>query len=283
MNAASPQGMQPGQDVQGLSGTVEDALLSPGPLRQVRFDLTSRCNLRCVYCAVSHPDYQGIDMPGPTVAQITALILGLARHNTLEPIDLNGHGETTFKDGWTDVCFALAERDVKIRITSNFAKAFDELELDALACMNSIGISIDSADRKLLQAVRRRVDIRQISINMALVRAAAVKLHRPPPKFGFLCGLYDKSAEDWENLARFAIASGVTKVEIWSLTEHLGLDVPEAERVRPLDDLSDGELRPRIRSVVRGISLLRRYGIDVVVQGGFVAALARRVGILANA
>ena len=32
-----------------------------------------------------------------------ALVLELAKHNRLDPIDLNGHGETTFREGWTDI------------------------------------------------------------------------------------------------------------------------------------------------------------------------------------
>jgi MoaA/NifB/PqqE/SkfB family radical SAM enzyme len=254
-------------------------LLAPGPVQQARLDLTSRCNLRCMYCAVSHPDYHGSDMSGAMVTRVVAMINALARHNRLDPIDLNGHGETTFVEGWSEICFALVERGIRVRLTSNFAKEFDENELAALASMDSINISIDSSDRKLLRSVRRRVDLRQILANMTHVRAAAVKLHRAPPNFGFLCGLYDKNTLNWDNFAEFAVASGVASVAIWSLTVHAGLDVPKEQRVCPLDELSDDELRPRISAVLRGLRLLERHGVSVNVQGGFVGALARRVGL----
>lgn len=262
---------------------VDSDWLRPGPIRRLRFDLSSRCNLRCVYCAVSHPNYQGADMSDANTKRVFRLIVELARHNRLDPVDLNGHGETTFREGWTEICFALVERGIRVRLTSNFAKAFDENELDALACLDSISISIDTAERKLLQSVRRRVDLRQIVINMALVKAAALKLHRAPPIFGFLCGLYDKNTLDWESFARFVVASGLTYIHIWSLTVHPGLDVPEGDGVLPLDDLSDSELRPRILSVLRGLKLLQRHGVSVVVQGGFVKTLAKRVGLDAGA
>jgi len=115
-----------------------------------------------------------------------ALVLELAKHNRLDPIDLNGHGETTFREGWTDICFALIERGVRVRITSNFAKSFDETELEALASMDEIAISIDTMDPKLLRDVRRKVDLRQIVTNVAFVRATAPRLHRRPPAFAFL-------------------------------------------------------------------------------------------------
>lgn len=261
----------------------DDGLLKPGPIRQVRVDLTSRCNLRCVYCAVSSPTYQGADMSNITAQKVVTLILELARYNPLEPIDLNGHGETTFRQGWTDICFALVERGIRVRLTSNFAKAFDENELEALACMDSIAISIDTADQMLLQRVRRRVDLRQITANMALIKAAALKLHRTPPTFGFLCGLYDKNTLEWDAFARFSIAAGIVHMGIWTLTPHPGLNVPDEDRVYPLDDLSDSDLRPRIESVLRGLKLLQRHGISVAVQANFIEALARRVGLEAAA
>jgi MoaA/NifB/PqqE/SkfB family radical SAM enzyme len=256
-----------------------DPLLEPGPIRQVRLDLTTRCNLRCVYCAVSHPSYRGTDMSDAVAKKAIALIVYLAQHYDLEPVDLNGHGETTFRANWTDCCFELLEHGVPLRLTSNFAKPFDMNELEALACMENIAISIDTADERLLQRLRRRVDLRQIMTSMTLVRAAALKLHRPAPKFGFISGVYDKNALEWEAFARFSIAAGISYMIIWNLAEHSGLDISEEERVRPLDDLPDDELKPRLSSVLRGLRLLRQHDVAVTVLGGFIEPLAGRVGL----
>ncbi len=256
---------------------VSEALLGPGPIQQVRLDVTSRCNLRCVYCAVSHSKYRGLDMSDAIVRQGIDLILDLSKYNPLETIDLNGHGETTYREGWTEICFALVERGIRVRLTSNFAKNFSEVELEALASMESIAISVDTADTGLLRGIRRRVDLRQIIASIAFVRATALRLHRHPPEFGFLCGLYDKNTSDWDSFARLAVGLGITRMELWSLTPHDGLDVPEKSRVRPLDDLTEQELIPRIRSIRRGLDLLRRHGVEVTIQGGFVDALERRV------
>jgi organic radical activating enzyme len=256
---------------------VAEALLNPGPIRHVRLDMTSRCNLRCVYCAVSHPDYRGADMDDAMVSRVLAAVLDLARHNDLEPVDLNGHGETTFRAGWTDLCFALIERGIRVRLTSNFAKNFSEIELEALASMDTIAISVDSSDAKFLRGVRRKVDLRQIVANMAFVRSTALKLHRPPSEFAFLCGLYDKNTSEWDEFARFTIAMGVKTVGLWSLTEHRGMNLPEKDQVRSLDDLSGVELSSRLSSIRRGLDLPRRHGVEVITQGAFIEALEHRV------
>jgi hypothetical protein len=91
--------------------------------------------------------------------------------------------------------------------------------------------------------------------------------------------VYDKSALEWDNFARLAIALDVAYVHIWSLTAHPDLDVPAGEQVRPLDDLSDNELKPRVQSVLRGLNLLQRHDVPVTVQGGFIEALAKRIGV----
>lgn len=262
-----------------MMALLDRDLLEPGPIRQVRLDLSSRCNLRCVYCAVSHPDYAGADMSETVASRATDLIGRLATHHPLGPVDLNGHGETTYRKGWTDAAFALIDKGVKVRLTSNFAKAFSDVELEALACMEHIAISIDTADRQLLQAVRRRVDVRQILLNIIQVRATAIKLDRAAPKFTFSSGLYDKSAVEWEAFARFAIACGVDLVEVWNLKPYEGLDVAPEEGVTSLDDLSDDELAPRMTSVLAGVRLLRRHQVEVHAHGDFIAKLARRVGL----
>ncbi len=92
-----------------------------------------------------------------------------------------------------------------------------------------------------------------------------------------------KNTVNWEDFARFTITNGVTEMAVWSLTPHLGLDLADSESVLPLDNLEDGELRPRILSVLRGLSILRSHNVRVSVQGDFVRALANRVGVDATA
>ena len=79
-------------------------LLGPGVIDYIRLDLTTRCNLRCVYCAVSQADYQGFDMAPDIVEKAKQAIVDLARHNSLVAVDVNGHGETTIVEGWEHIC-----------------------------------------------------------------------------------------------------------------------------------------------------------------------------------
>lgn len=260
---------------------VADELLMPGPLRKIHFDLTDRCNLRCVYCSVSNERYDGIDMPLALVHQSIALVSDLNKVYPDLIVYINGHGETTFREDWTSLIRPLFESGVVVRLQSNFAKEFSEEELETLSAMRAIKISIDAADRALLRKLRRHVDVRQIITNIYAVRLTARRLLRKAPEFSFSCGLYDKSAPHVVELARLAVELGIEIVEFWNLHEHEDLSgsVPDAELVHPLHSLSDADLRPRIKEILSATKFLRSHGIKAHIQGDFVDKLAARVGM----
>ncbi len=256
-------------------------MLGPGPIERIRLDLTTRCNLRCVYCLVSQVDYAGRDMTPEIIAKAKKFILQLATYHKLAPVDVNGHGETTYFASWVETCRTLLRGGIALRLTSNFAKDFDDTELDVLARMKSIAISIDTSDRATLRRIRRKVDVRQIVMNMHYVRMKAQELFIQPPKFRLLAGLYDQNSLLAEDFARFAISLGVAGIDFWNLSAYPydTTDVAPADRVVPLDALSDDELKPRMRAIRRAIALLEDAGVEVNAHAGFLTALARRAGL----
>jgi len=256
-------------------------LLGPAVIREIRFDLSTRCNLRCVYCAVSLPEYVGHDMPTDMALRTVNTIASLMRYNPPHPVNVNGHGETTFMRDWVTICQRLLSRNVPVRITSNLAKKYSEIEIDTLARMHTIGVSIDTSDRDLLRRMRRKVDINRIVGTIADIRNAAWKLGCPSPDFHFGCGLYDQTAGGVEDFARFTIDLNVRSVYFWNLTVHDANfpGVQEADRPTPLASLSDAELRPRVEAIRRAVGLLEMAHVRVQVAGDFVNLLARRVGL----
>lgn len=256
-------------------------LLAPTALREIRLDLTTRCNLRCVYCAVSDKNYFGTDMSEDARALAVKLISDLARHNPIGQITVNGHGETTALAGWEEVVLDLIEAGHNLGLQSNFAKEFSQNELSALARIRNITISIDTSDRKLLRRLRRSVDVRQIVANITAVRSTAHKERLPPPEFSFACGLYDKNTLLLEDFAYFAASLRVARVAFWNLAPHAGViaSVPKEDRVVPLDELPEDELLLRLGIIKKCVQLLVRYGIEVEVGADFVSTLAKSRGL----
>jgi MoaA/NifB/PqqE/SkfB family radical SAM enzyme len=259
-------------------------LLVSLPVREARLSLTTRCNLRCVYCAVSQSAYRGSDMTADMAQQATAAILSIARDHKLRAVHVNGHGETTFVPGWVDVCRPLLDAKLPLMIITNLAKVLSTHELEVLGQMNSIAVSIDTADPDLLKRLRRRVDLHRIVDNINAIRKTAVRLGHEPPHFLFSCGLYDQNSLIIEDLARLAVSLGISSVGFWNLSKwdhesfpYQFTDVPERDRVYPLDDLSDHELRPRLEAIQRAITILQENRIGVEINGNFVNILADRL------
>lgn len=92
-------------------------LLSSPVTPHVHLELTSRCNLRCIYCAVSQPGYKGSDFP---LASLEYLIEQVKVRGTTS-IAVNGHGETTFIPEWFRATNLFADAGFSLALTSNFA------------------------------------------------------------------------------------------------------------------------------------------------------------------
>src|SRR5262249_5309812 len=150
-----------------------DDLLEPGPLAEIRLDLTTRCNLRCVYCAVSQSTYQGEDIPLEIAKDAVELIGRLTQTKKPVSVHINGHGETTFMNGWVDICRGLLDFELPLFITTNLAKDLSGAELDVMARMNTIMVSMDTADADLLRRMRRKVSLTQIVENIRRIRVTA--------------------------------------------------------------------------------------------------------------
>jgi MoaA/NifB/PqqE/SkfB family radical SAM enzyme len=267
-----------------MANEIEPDLLAPLPPQEIRLDLTTRCNLRCVYCAVSQSFYQGTDMPADLAHQATAAILDIARNHKLKGVHINGHGETTFMQGWVDVCKPLLQENLPLMIITNLAKVLSADELEVMSQMNIVAVSIDTADPDLLRRFRRKVDLNRIVRNINAIRETASRLNRQPPHFHFSCGLYDKNSLFIEDLARFMVDLDIKSVGFWNLTKwgyetlpYQNTDVPEDDRVYALDELSDDDLRPRIAAIQRAIAVLSENRIQVDVYGDFVNTLAVRL------
>ena len=243
-------------------------LLEPGRLRSVRIDLTSNCNLRCVYCQRSQPGYTGQDMPPLLVNKI---ISQLKAQPGLEYVDVNGHGETTVHPNWKPICDSMLDAGFALRIGTNLAKHYSDAEIETLARFSGIVVSIDTADRELLRKLRRSVDLRSILHTITRIRAMALRLGTPPPAFGFSSGVYDLNARLLPDLARLAAVLGIKDAIFWKLRKYP--DIPGALNIRPLTALPPDELARAIQGVDQAAAILQAYSINCIISGNYIDEL----------
>ena len=242
-----------------------DAGPKAGPLRELRIEATTRCNLRCVYCAVSQPGYAGVDMSEEVFADVLKLADTLPRNTH---IMVNGHGETTFHPNWQMLCDGLTARGFRPSIITNLARPLTAAESQSLARFVVIQISIDTADEELLAQLRRRVKLSTIVDNIARIRAAAVSLHIQPPKFALSCGVFDVTFDGLERLADFAIAHKMHSVTFWELVKYP--DIPGALNTNSVSTLPAHDIARAVTCIDTALDKLQKAAVDTEVAGDFL-------------
>jgi sulfatase maturation enzyme AslB (radical SAM superfamily) len=217
-----------------------EALLEPWPLTEVRVDINEKCNLRCTYCAVSGPDYLGVEMTDAIFDQAEQIIQD---SETNLVVHVNGHGETTFHPKWVEYCGRLIARGAPLTIITNLAKVYSADEVALLSRFHRIQISLDSADPELMRKIRKAVKIDTIIANIDRIRASATERSAKAPEFSFSVGVYDPAVWTLLGLVEFIIARRATSVTFWNLVEYKHqsevrglsrLETPVQDRARAL-------------------------------------------------
>jgi hypothetical protein len=236
-------------------------LLSSPYTDLVNLEFTSRCNLRCVYCAVSQPGYDGRDMDTSGFDEV----LNTMRTRDVQKVTVNGHGETTLLTGWHRRIDELATNGFDLSIITNFARLLSAEELAAMARISVITVSIDTHRPELLRQIRRRVSLGNILINMAATVAKAAELGLPAPLFVWSCVPNDKVAPDIVDYVRFGLACGVRTYHFCNLAKYP--DVDDAESVEHVTTMPDEGLRKFAEDMGLVRRLISAAGGSIVEAG----------------
>jgi len=248
----------------------QDGILAQ-PLRQLRIEVTKKCNLRCVYCAVSQPGYSATEMAASSFDELVRLISQQPREME---IFVNGHGETTYHPDWLSLCNTIVKQGFRPSIITNLAKSLNRDEAACLAKFRMIQISIDTVDALQLAKIRRRVKLSNIVKNIHMIRNEATT-NNQVPAFSISCGIYDANYASLVELPGFCASLGISSVTFWQLIKYD--DLPGAPNVYPIMSLDCSIISEVIRILEHTIELLKLHGIRVEVAGEFIESWKARV------
>jgi hypothetical protein len=244
---------------------LQDVDLNASPITKSAYiEITSQCNLRCVYCAVSQPQYVGNDMEEGLFDDVVQVL----KTRDIGSIVVSGHGETTMVPGWHHRVHELAAAGIELQIITNFARLLSPEELAAMARIRQITISIDTHRPEVLRRIRRRVSLGNILINMTNTAAKAAELGLQPPKFIWNCVMTDKVAPDFIDYLRFGMTLGIREFFVSNLTKHD--DIADVENLNHVTTLPDPELRRFARMLDEGSAMVRAAGGYIDIATGLV-------------
>jgi MoaA/NifB/PqqE/SkfB family radical SAM enzyme len=233
-------------------------------------EFTSRCNLRCVFCYASQPDYRSYDLDESTIEHAIEALE--ARH--VDVVSVNGHGETTIYKNWHLYCNKMVDAGFRLHITSNFAKTFSTEELKTLSRFKSIEISCDTNDPELFSKLRCGADLRTICLNILGIRAMAAKENRKLPEISFSCVVSHLNVLKLMDYVSFGKALGVTHFNFCNLTKYP--DLEDALNTKHITEMPEEFVYKALASLTETLEFLKQSNIKFHVQQGLLDTLHQK-------
>ncbi len=198
-----------------------DATLPFQPLSSLNFVFTTKCNLRCTYCASIAADYQGQDTPD----NLLRYLIDYIKWAGIPRVNMGFFGETTFRKGWHHYALELIEAGVELSLVSNFNLPLSDSEVFVLSRFQQLDMSVDCLSKDLLKEIRPPANIGRMLYNMHRVRSRALSDRVREPRFHWYCVITNKNAHQLADYLAFVISNRV---------KHVGLnEIQKYEGARP--------------------------------------------------
>lgn len=135
-------------------------------LKNLTIETTRACNLRCVHCAVSHPNYKIHTLSWEAFEQILPI---LKRHRPF--VNLSGHGETFLNKHFMRMLDKVVELGCPVCFQTNATLLTSELSAQLLDYagpnrLRTFTISIDAAEKELFEKIRVRASYEEFLHNI---------------------------------------------------------------------------------------------------------------------
>lgn len=229
----------------------------------VLLELSSRCNLRCIYCAVSQPDYVGLDLELDRQRIVDEIV-------ALGPLEfqISGHGETSLVKGWEQLAWALLERGVALTMISHLNKEMSEDEIAVLARLKFLTVSCDTPDADLYRKLRRGGRQERVTANIRRIMQLCERDGLPRTHVAINCTATHLAILGVPDLVEWAADLGCASVALTNLVEYP--EIPGVEK--PLHPTKVDPVGA-LEAVRRGRAIAQARGLEYYPMGDLEASL----------
>ena len=238
-----------------------DLTISP-VTEKVWLEVTSRCNLRCTYCHLSHQDIPEVDLD---LAGFGRFVEGLKARKTKELI-FNGRGENTFFEGWHTVVGEALDAGLIVTAVTNLSRRYSAEELAVFSRYASLTVSVDTTNPEIFRAIRRKADVRLVLSNIMRIRELAIADGRVPPVMYWNMIIHDRSLPDFAHSIAEGVATGVDHFHLSVLGETP--EIPGAMTPRQIDRLSHEDFLEGLAQIQEGREIAERHKRRISMSPG---------------
>ena len=172
----------------------------------LQIEFTTRCDLRCTYCALSQPTWHGKDLD---LSQFNYdELIAAARQRKCKVLNLHGHGETTMLPNWVEHAQKAVDTGIGVTICSNFGHEHTKEETEVLARFKGITISLDTVDPDLFKRLRRGAKLETLLNNMGKLRFESSRISHYPT-LTWCCVLSDQNWRGMMDFVKCGLSLGV--------------------------------------------------------------------------
>ena len=189
----------------------------------VQIITTSRCNLRCIYCNISgaHTDPKSLfDAEDYCIDRIYEIVAAQNKYHC--NVSFSG-GEITVRQDWMEIAKKFIDLPhCTVNCILNLQKILTPDETEFLMNFETISVSLDTPDRKILKETRLNTKLENIVYNITQLRMARSivngHLKRIKPGIRIHAVIGDKNYRQLPDLVSFVSTLGLKHLEISDVT-----------------------------------------------------------------
>jgi MoaA/NifB/PqqE/SkfB family radical SAM enzyme len=242
--------------------------INPSDIQRLLLEFTTRCNLRCAYCAKTLvKNDRSFDMPEELLNRVIDFII---KYRT-NYVCINGHGETTLYRNWYLYSQKMLDHGIKLGIITNMSRKLTDEETHTFSRFSTIEVSCDTADPELFRRLRGGADLNCLLGNIAEIRNRALRENREPPIFSFSCLLSDQNVFGLEEFVKMGMQYGIEAYNFCNLIKYDGVPV------RHITELPDDQFQYAAALFYAAVAVLQKHGKRVFFPYGLIDSIKRRV------
>jgi MoaA/NifB/PqqE/SkfB family radical SAM enzyme len=234
----------------------------------VWLEVTSRCNLRCTYCHLSHEDVPEVDLD---LAGFPRFVETLRSRHARELV-FNGRGENSFLPGWHEVVRQVLDAGLDVTAVTNLSRVYADDELETFSRYGNVTVSVDTTDEGVFRSIRRKADIKLVLANIIRVRAIALAADRSPPEIVWNMIVHSHSMLRLAQTTSDGVAVGVGHFHLSVLGEKP--EVSGAISPRQIDRFSCDELADGFAQINQAQTVAQRNGRRITMSPGLDSLIA---------